>query len=69
MVIFIFIGEYQIKFIVANNRGVSTNVNTDDVNHPCSVEIRDECGRIRKTIMGKLYTKDNIEGFSFDYLT
>ena len=27
---------------------VSTNVNTDDINYPCYVEHRYECGRIRK---------------------
>ena len=37
-------GDY-IKVTVAENWGLSTNTSIDDVNHPCSVELRDVCGR------------------------
>ena len=44
-----------------------TNINTDDVNHPCFGEHRDERGRIWNMIVGKLNLENNPEGFSFDY--
>ena len=53
---------------MASDWGVSTNVNTDDVYHPCYIELRDECGKIRKLITGKLDFEDKLEGFSLDYL-
>ena len=48
---------------------VSTNINTDEMNHLCFVEHRDERGRIRNTIMGKLNLENNIKVFKLDYLT
>ena len=61
--------RYYIKVTVAEEWGVFTNVNTDDVNHLCSTEHRDEHGRIWKPITGKINIKDNLKGFRFDYVT
>ena len=48
---------------------MSTNLNTDDVNHPGYVELRDKCRIIWKPITGKRNIEDKLKGFSFDYLT
>ena len=58
----------QIKLTVADYWGMYTNVNTDDVNHPFSVEHRDKLGIIRKPITGKLDLKGKLKWFIFDYL-
>ena len=57
------------KVTVADDWGMSNNVNMVGINYPCSVELSDECGMIRKTITGKLNLEDKLEGYSFDYLT
>ena len=40
--------------------GVSTNVNMDDVNHPCSIEHIDKRERICNTITDKLNIEDKL---------
>ena len=66
----------QIKVTVSKNWGVytkdwgvSTNINTNDVNYPCSVERRYERRTIWNKITGKLNIDNNIKGFSFVNLT
>ena len=57
----------QIKVTVKDDQGVytddcgvSTNVNMDDVNHPCSIEHIDKRERIRNTITDKLNIEDKL---------
>ena len=55
--------------VYTNDWGVYNISKMDDINIPCSVEHRGERGRIRNEITGELNLYNNLEGFSFDYLT
>ena len=56
---------YLIKVTVSNDWGVSSNINTDDVNHPCSIKHGDKLGIIWKPTMGKQNIEDKFKGLIF----
>ena len=52
-----------------NDWVVPANINMDDMNHPCSVEHRDERGIFWNTTTDKLNLKNKLKGLCFVYLT